>query len=661
MEIPLCKKQTLPVCTELQKKKLCSVYKRKGIQRCRKYRKSRPLTPENVMPERHAPRQVNVIPESEEPEPEQSTLEKVQTVYGGEEGAILAEDIDELERDPHGATVALVKNVTLRNRLLQLIDGAETTYQESMRYIDLYEKLTSKSFLKLLPTIDINGALLKRELLINLGKGAVSYYETIDTAIESALEPRKTNSTTVFMSPKNVESSQFIEDAGINNYESIVRNFKKFSIIPKRSSSDSIVLRAEFKPAGESINSIREYSNLESLPLYFKIFPTKINVSPISNDGLEFEQFAYNQLFKLVQFNITPNILCKVANSIIPHFTRDFLDSAALSSIKADMADQVKTINRSNGYSADASWAETGVIITQSGDKTVHDELKKLTNEERRQVMFQLMYTLYVFEKIEFSHGDFHINNIFIIHLLEEIELCYVIEGQIFRFRTKKLVKIYDFDQGTLCKDTSFRYNRTDSFQIEKRLNPNRNVYNTFNTKHAQTNIFNKNLDLLVFTNNLYYLFSNKMFTGFKMIQTDPQFNLFFKECFPGFNSENPLSSQTIGDTYYFRLLNPADMTEANRIFGININDPAAWKNYRVSDQISNMTWLDYFKELKGEGHYCRIVKDFNKEVVNNHLWIPDNVVVPKLQMLTNGYFNSLRSDVPIDIRKEIVYTMDNR
>jgi hypothetical protein len=649
MEIPLCKKQTLLVCTELQKQKLCSIYNRKGVQRCRKYRKSRPLTPENVMQE------------LEEPELEQSTLEKVQKVYGGEEGAILAEDIDELERDTHRATVALVKNVTLRNALLQLIDGAETTHQESMRYIDLYEKLTSKAFLKLLPTIEINGGLLKRELLINLAKGAVSYYETIDTAIESALEPRKSNSTTVFMSPKNVETSQFIEDAGISNYESIVRNFKKFSIIPKTSSSDSIVLRAEFKPAGESINSIREYSTLESLPLYFKIFPTKINVSPISNDGLEFEKFAYNQLFKLVQFNITPNILCKVASSIIPHFTRDFLNSAALSSIKAAMADQIKTINGSNGYVADAPWVETGVIITQSGDKTFYTDLKKLTNEERRQVMFQLMYTLYVFEKIEFSHGDFHINNIFIIHLLEEIELCYVIEGQIFRFRTKKLVKIYDFDQGTLCKDTSFRYNRTDSFQIQKRLNPNRNVGNTFNTKHAQTNIFNKNLDLLVFTNNLYYLFSNKMFTGFKMIETDPQFNLFFKECFPGFNSENPLSSQTIGDTYYFRLLNPADMREANRIFGIKINDPAAWKNYRVSDQIFNMTWLDYFKELKGEGHYCRIVKDFDKEVANNHLWIPDNVVLPKLEMLMNGYFNTLRSNIPIDIRKEIVYTMDDR
>ena len=658
MEIPLCKKQSLLVCTELQKQKLCSIYKRKGVQHCRKYRKSRPLTPENVM---RGPRQPNVIPELEEREQEESTLEKVQKVYGGEEGAILAEDIDELERDPQGATASLVKNVTLRNALLQLIDGAETTHQESMRYIDLYEKLTSKALMRLMPSIEINGGLLKRQLLINLGKGAISYYQTIDNAIESALEPRKSNSTTVFMSPKNVDSSQFIEDVGISNYESIIRNFKKFQILPKTSSSDSIVLRAEFRPTGDSINSIREYSTLESLPLYFKIFPTKINVSKIPNHGLEFEQFAYNQLFKLVQYNITPNILCKVADSIIPHFTRDFLNSATLSTIKATIAEQIKTINGSNGYAADAPWVETGVIITQSGDKTVHAELKKLTNEERRQVMFQLMYTLYVFEKIEFSHGDFHINNIFIIHLLEEIELCYVIEEQIFRFRTKKLVKIYDFDQGTLCKDTSFRYNRTDSFQIEKRLNPNRDVGSAFNTEYAQTNIFNKNLDLLVFTNNLYYLFSNKMFTGFKMIDSDPQFNLFFKECFPGFNSENPLSSQTIGDTYYFRLLNQADMREANRIFGININNPAAWKNYRVSDRISNMTWMDYFKELKGEGHFCRIVKDFDKEVANNHLWIPDNIVIPKLQMLTNGYFNSLRSDVQIDIRKEIVYTMDNR
>ena len=682
MEIPLCRKQTLLVCTELQKEKLCSVYTRKGVKRCRKYRKSRPLTPENVMPERDAPRQVNVMPEAQKPrsanviverqanvirELEESTLEKVQKVYGGEEGAILAEDIDELERDPQRATAALVKNITLRNALLQLIDGADTVLEDSFRYIDLYEKLTSKALMRLMPSIEINGALLKRELLINLEKGPASYYETIDSAIESALEPRRSNSSTVVMSAKNAERTQFMEDLGITSYESIIRNFKEFKILPKTSSSDSIVLRAEFKPPSDSINSIREYGILEKIPLYLKIFPTKVQYSgyargekDISADGLEFEQFAYNQLFKLVQFNITPNILCKVATSMISGFNADFLENPAISSIKSEIQAQVSVFNTQNHVNSKARWLQTGVIITQPGDKTFHAEIKNLTNEERCQVMFQLMYTLYVFEKIEFSHGDLHTGNIFIINLLEERELCYVIEGQVFRFRTKKLVKIYDFDHGALCKETSFRYNRTNSFKIEKRLNRIRDTDSSFNTNYAETNIFNKNLDLIIFMSSLTFVFP-RMFTKFNMIQTDPQFNMFFEECLPGFNSANPISGQTIGDTYYLRLLHPAEMTEANRIFGININDPAAWKNYRVSDQISNMTWIDYFKELKEDGRFSRIVKNFGGWVPNNHLWIPDEIVLPKLQMLTNGYFNSLRSDVPIDIRKEIVYTMDNR
>jgi hypothetical protein len=383
-------------------------------------------------------------------------------------------------------------------------------------------------------------------------------------------------------------------------------------------------------------------------------------MAPISNDGLEFEQFGYNQLFKLVQYNVTPNILCKVAASMIPDFTRDFLNSPTLSTIKPDIVSQISTINTSKGYAAEASWINTGVIITQPGDITLQKELKNLTNEERCQVMFQLVYTLYVFEKIQFSHGDLHVGNIFILNLPEERELCYLVEGQVFRFRTKKLVKIYDFDHSMIAKDTRIRVNRTEHFEIVKRLNPIRDTDSDFNVKYAETNIFNKNLDLLICYNYFSYVYPN-MFTKLEMDPTDPEFNEFFQDCLPGFNSANPLSNETIRARYSILLQNPKNRAEANRIFGIKIDRADEMERYYISDDVYNMTWMDYFKELKEEGHFGRIVKDFDDYVDNNHLWIPDEIVVPKIDMLTNRYFNRLRSDIPIDIRRESVYTIDGR
>ena len=70
------------------------------------------------------------------------------------------------------------------------------------------------------------------------------------------------------------------------------------------------------------------------------------------------------------------------------------------------------------------------------------------------------------------------------------------------------------------------------------------------------------------------------------------------------------------------------------------------------------MTWLKYFKKVGKT--YGRIIKDPD-EAENNHLWIPDTIIIPKEDMLRNGYFASLQSTLPIDIRYQIVYTIDNR
>ena len=104
----------------------------------------------------------------------------------------------------------------------------------------------------------------------------------------------------------------------------------------------------------------------------------------------------------------------------------------------------------------------------------------------------------------------------------------------------------------------------------------------------------------------------------------------FFKKCFPGLSN-----SEKIGDTY--------------------LQDPL------INEDISNMSWEQYFTTIQTPRYSGRIVKNLRKMVLNNHILIPDNIIIPKVDMLLDPYFKTLHSDIPIDIRKEIVYSIDNR
>jgi hypothetical protein len=493
--------------------------------------------------------------------------------------------------------------------------------------------------------------------LDNIERGSIGLLEEIENAVLSALESRKNNSSMVYLTSKNVMTSEFIEytgihSGGISSFDSILRNFTDFNVIPKNSVSDTIVFNAHFKvKPSNSFNPLRE-SNIPDSPFYFKIYPRKILndsvVLEIQNDGLDFEQYAYDQLFKLVKYNVTPNILCKVLTARLPGFD-NFLE-------KLSKEKTTQFIQEKKGIT-DKKWVETGVIITQPGGKTFMDSFEYLESYEKRSVLFQIIYTLYVFEKIQFSHGDLHLGNIFILDVPES-ELCYIVEGVQYRFKTTKLVKIYDFDHGTICKTTTIRLNRDDSFTIDKMLNEKRDEKRTLNTEYGETNIFNKNLDMLIFTNRLArtsFIFMNHL----QLSPENNEINDFFRECFPGFDSKNPLSTSKISSVYTSILKDESHRKEANRIFGININQPGDYTKYKVEPYVLNMTWMKYFESIKTMA--SRIVKNFDELVANNHLWIPDAVVLPRNMMLANRYFDILKSDKPIDIRTIAVYSIDNR
>ena len=593
-----------------------------------------------------------------------STLTRVQRLWVGPQGEEIARCIDLLEGNPREAIECLVRNQTLRKKVKQIANS----YSESLKkgLISLYRRVSSTQFIELLQQLDIDGITLKQKILLDVG--VIEMFKQIDTAVKNALKPRESNTSVVYLSAENVQRSQVIEDAGIDSYESILRNFEEFEIFNKDSASSSIIFTARFK---DSENMAVPLIN----PLYFKVFPTGTTRSYNEHDrddfadvehstsGLEFEKDAYNELFKLTEYNVTPNILCKAATSDLVGFNH-FI-AAIPADKRAKFMTQIREYNDSISIEPNNSiWEETSVIITQPGGAKLYEKIKLLNSTERKQVMFQLIYTLYVFEQIEFSHGDLHLGNIFIVDI-PETEMIYIVNGVQYRFKTTKLIKIYDFDHGTICKTTEIKINTDNNFIIEERLNSNRGDEAEFNNYYAETNIFNKNLDIVIALNALHSEFVHNFYNSFTMFSDlDPGFDQFIRQCFPGFDSANPLSRVTVDDTYSDLLtITPELRYESNRIFGIDIANASEIEHYGISDEIMGMTWLKYFKAVgKNYGRIVKkIVKHREEPAENNHLWIPDTIIIPKEDMLRNGYFASLHSTLPIDIRYQLIYTIDNR
>ena len=603
-----------------------------------------------------------------------STLSKVQQKWSGKEGKEIARCIDFLERDPRVGILCLVKNKTIKREMKRIVNSSSESFKKA--FINLYRRLTSEQFMTLLDQLHIDGKELKQKILKDVS--VIEIFKNIEAVVRNALKPREANTSVVYLSAENVQRSQVIEDAGIDSYESILRNFEDFKALKKDSVSNSIIFTAKLK---DTDNMVIPLVN----PFYFKVYPIGITINEIGaakhafvesdedesyeiehdTKGLEFEEYAYTELFKLMEYNVTPNILCKAAtSSSISGFDKFIRVIPADRRIK--FMKQIEEYNNDVGIKPDTRiWEETSIIITQPGGDKFHEKIKLLTPNERKQVMFQLIYTLYVFEKIQFSHGDLHTGNIFIVDI-PETEMIYIVNGQQYRFKTTKLVKIYDFDHGTICKTSEIKINTDESFMINEKLNPIRDDDELFNIQYAETNIFNKNLDIVILLNALISEFpdahhSFTAYDSFKCFEDlDREFDKFFRDCFPGFDSVNPLSSVTVYDTYSDLLdRTPELLDESNRIFGIDIADESEIDHYGISGEIMNMTWLKYFKKVGTK--YGRIVKNLKSEAENNNLWIPDTIIIPKEDMFKKDYFSSLKSSLPIDIRYQLIYTLDGR
>jgi hypothetical protein len=457
----------------------------------------------------------------------------------------------------------------------------------------------------------------------------------------------------------NVSITDEIEKLGINTLDLFVKHFNNYKYIPKTSESNSLIFTTELTSEASSGNSKKRSLLKPGSKFYLKIYPTDEGFDTL---GLQTEMKIYNELYKLAKYNVTRNILCKTITIGMKHFDLLFDLIKESPNMTPELIEEVT--NDIKGINLDAKkdvklwkellhkkymWRNYELLMTHPGGDgtTFGDCYSTLTPFELKCVMFQIINTLYLFDIIEMSHGDLHSGNLFVVTLDKPKTFCYKLGTKNFQFTTNKLIKIFDFDNSSICKKSQIKLGLFKKVDIKQTLNPIREPGTYSNQLFAQTNIYNKNLDFLNLIASVIMFSGMDHENAFEL--ADREFNEFLKDAFRGFSGLSEYSMDIIknsirklADTNYIRGSTPKDklenLKELNRIMGKPAkNEFDNVRFYDISKDILNMTWPDYYKNIVLER--SKILKSLER-VDNNHLWIPDEIVMDKLEMLNHPYFN---------------------
>lgn len=549
-----------------------------------------------------------------------------------------------------------------------------------MDKIQLYELITSDNFINVLMSLDVTPAELasyKAQVLQKISGGgsgaedAFYIFHELFSMVKEKMRAHAQNANYKFLTARNVLVTENVSTLGITNLDSLLRLFTNFRYHRKFSSSPSLVFNAQLAPqAGMNINAVKSRNTLKpGQVFFFKAFP----VGPVANlakqavqydtIGLQTEVGMYGELFKLVKYNITPNILCKLATAENVSGFKDFLTQTNMLAEAKEYTFNEEINEETLGVPKNTIWDTVSLISTHKGGEEIKNVFHLLQVEERRQVMFQLLYNLYVFDHLEISQGDLHGGNVLINILPEEADLVYIVNGQQFHFQTKYLVKFFDLDRGMIGKSSTLAIDKNQHVTMNQITNPVREPDSWVNQVYGVTSIYNKNFELTnLITHETHGLLTASVAprTAFRFDYAggnpDEAFNSFMADIMPGASPTQTISHQTIKDTYKTLLTQPAQKAEANRIFGV-----CTPSKYGVGKAIENMTWGAYFDFIKDKDDRLGHIVKSTKEVKNNHLWIPDTVILPKLQMLQHPYFEPfVRNPIQVNVTQRIVYTLDN-
>ena len=173
------------------------------------------------------------------------------------------------------------------------------------------------------------------------------------------------------------------------------------------------------------------------------------------DNSLEIERGFYKIYFDFIQEQFfSPNVVTFYASFTCN--TNDFRKIMTKDNNLSDLYKEQQILNKNQFESADEEDRKHLEVLIIERTQGVILKNAKLTNEDWVNVLFQILYTFEVFNRLGLRHNDAHLGNIFIDSLDSSSPVSKAIyavdKDSIFKVNLQKMVKLFDLDlSGSYC------------------------------------------------------------------------------------------------------------------------------------------------------------------------------------------------------------------
>jgi len=244
--------------------------------------------------------------------------------------------------------------------------------------------------------------------------------EELDEELTNVKESKKEKKEKV------VDIKEYFLTKGCSN---IFKHLSNVRIFNKNSASSSIIIFATLN-----------YNDINNKDIVLKI--TYKPLDP-TNNSLDVEEQIYrNVISNLLNNNHTPHLIEYIAS--IHQCAFDY------SKYKFDSETKKLLQQFSATYQENFDLKEATItILSKTTGKTLLDTIQTINHNQQIILIFQLLFTLLCFKNITLRHNDLHFGNIFVENIPSTV-YNYRIDNYIIPIKQSLLVKIYDFDRGSI-------------------------------------------------------------------------------------------------------------------------------------------------------------------------------------------------------------------
>ena len=279
-------------------------------------------------------------------------------------------------------------------------------------------------------------------------------------------------------------------------------------VLKKTSSSDSVIVFGKLK---FKINDpiIAPLVNVARRDIILKLSFQAVKDS--LDNSLQIEVDIYDKIInRLLIDKYTPNVMLCVGVFQCDDFLQDITNKLAkdpMNKLLEDIVGQMDVIEKTERRNIKIyrepsiyNLKRVNVLMLERGKGMTFGDWSKESKSIRewKSVLFQILYTLKVFNKIGLRHNDIHLDNIWIETLSNEKEMIYFVdENTYYMINTTNLVKIFDFDLSTVSKSSV-------SKSSVSKIMENTKLTNDFCDSYGMCNNYNPYFDVFLVFCNLY-------------------------------------------------------------------------------------------------------------------------------------------------------------